>query len=93
MGPQLHCCCRYTKRQYLVCDLQGVLDSSCAPPLYELTDPVIHTTRRRGKQYGRTNRGGRGVSAFFKTHTCSELCRALKKRWVQRDAVPIPHSR
>jgi hypothetical protein len=86
--PQAFSCWSYwyTKRQYLVCDLQGVLDMKCRPPLFELTDPVIHTTRRRGEKYGRTNRGRRGVTAFFKTHKCSELCRSLKKRWVSGPA-------
>ena len=75
----------YTRRQWLVCDLQGVLDTTCSPPLFELTDPVIHSTRGCGEKYGRTDRGKRGVAAFLETHQCSELCRSLRKRWVQRE--------
>ncbi len=39
---------RYTKRKMLVCDLQGVLDTSQSPPLFEFTDPVIHCSSRSG---------------------------------------------
>ena len=39
----------FTRRKMLVCDLQGVLDVSCSPPCFELTDPVIHYTSRSGE--------------------------------------------
>lgn len=42
--PQAFSCFshKYSKRKYLVCDLQGVLDQTRSPPCFELTDPVIH---------------------------------------------------
>ena len=49
---------RYTKRKKMVCDLQGVLNKSASPPVFELTDPVIHYASTRGRKnvYGRTDR-------------------------------------
>jgi len=49
--PQAFSCFtyRFTKRKMLVCDLQGVLDISQSPPLFELTDPAIHYTSRSGQ--------------------------------------------
>ncbi len=40
---------RHTHRRQLVCDLQGVLTTSCSPPLFELTDPVIHYKSLSGR--------------------------------------------
>jgi hypothetical protein len=68
-----------SNRKVLVCDLQGVLDQSKTPPLFELTDPVIHyssSKKKRGK-YGRTDHGKKGINQFFVTHDCSALCRLL----------------
>lgn len=78
---------RYTQKKVLVCDLQGVLDtSSPTGPCFQFTDPVIHFKSRRGRNnvFGRTDRGPKGVHDFFKSHTCSPLCRALNRRWVKR---------
>ena len=77
---------RYTQRKVLVCDLQGVLSSNSSDPCFEFTDPVIHFRSRRGRNnvFGRTDRGPKGVDDFFKSHTCSPLCRALNRRWVKR---------
>merc|ERR1712211_228456 len=77
---------RKSKRRMLVCDLQGVLTSSTSPPLFELTDPVIHYRSFIGRQnaFGRTDRGKRGIHNFFKTHVCTELCRMLNRRIVHR---------
>ena len=74
---------RYSKRKLLVCDLQGVLSSS--PPLFELTDPVIHFMSHRKKKnvFGRTDRGWKGRDDFFRTHKCSPLCRMLNRKWVR----------
>ena len=77
----------FTKRKVLVCDLQGVLSEH--PPRFEFTDPVIHFSSRSGRNnvFGRTDRGRKGVSDFFKSHECSPLCRALKRRWVKCERV------
>eukprot|EP00241_Pyramimonas_parkeae_P004104 CAMPEP_0114246224 /NCGR_PEP_ID=MMETSP0058-20121206/12339_1 /TAXON_ID=36894 /ORGANISM="Pyramimonas parkeae, CCMP726" /LENGTH=673 /DNA_ID=CAMNT_0001359377 /DNA_START=223 /DNA_END=2241 /DNA_ORIENTATION=- len=74
---------RHSQRKMLVCDLQGVLDKNSTPPLFELTDPVIHYRSYHGRKhvYGRTDQGLKGMHSFFKTHKCSELCRALRRTW------------
>jgi hypothetical protein len=67
----------------MVCDLQGVLTPAARagkPPMFELTDPVIHyasSTGRRGV-YGRTDRGIDGMDSFFRTHKCNGLCDMLR---------------
>lgn len=70
---------RYTKRSKLVCDLQGVLDTSVTPAVFELTDPVIHwnSSSKRKKVFGNTDHGRHGINQFFKTHVCNDLCRLL----------------
>ena len=76
---------RYTKRTMLVCDLQGVFDRDAQPHARcEFTDPVIHYASASGRKnrFGRTDCGRKGVSEFFKTHICSELCRILHRRWL-----------
>eukprot|EP00798_Chlamydomonas_sp_ICE-L_P013532 gene13532-19402_t len=69
----------YSQRKSLVCDLQGTLDTSVIPALFELTDPVIHyeSNHERQRVYGRTDRGRRGMDAFFRSHKCNALCRLL----------------
>jgi hypothetical protein len=71
----------------LVCDLQGVLDTECSPPVFKLTDPVIHYTSSQGRTnvLGRTDRGQKGVNSFFKTHVSSELCRMFNCEWLRRE--------
>ena len=68
-----------TKRKMLVCDLQGVLDTASNPPVFELTDPVIHNVSKQGHRnvYGRTDRGPKGISEFFKSHSCNDICKRL----------------
>jgi hypothetical protein len=66
---------RHSNRKVLVCDLQGVLNTSVRPAMFELTDPVIHS-RKKGS-YGRTDAGEKGWNKFFCTHECNELCRRL----------------
>jgi hypothetical protein len=51
----------------LVVDVQGVDNA--------WTDPQIHTSSSVGLSVG--NHGGVGVTAFFRTHTCSALCHKL----------------
>eukprot|EP00959_Pyramimonas_sp_CCMP1952_P030089 630848-Pyramimonas_sp.AAC.1 len=71
----------------MVCDLQGVLNTASSPPVFELTDPVIHYCSDKGRSnvFGRTDRGVAGMqSSFLKTHKCTELCRALRRTWKHR---------
>lgn len=69
----------WTKREKMVCDLQGVLDTSCVPPVFEFTDPVIHYKSKSGRTrvFGRTDHGLKGMHEFFKTHKCNNVCQAL----------------
>jgi hypothetical protein len=70
----------HSKRQLLVCDLQGVYDSSDPEnPKFEFTDPVIHhsTDSSRKHKFGRTDRGHHGICDFFRSHKCNTICRLL----------------
>jgi hypothetical protein len=70
----------HSKRQLLVCDLQGVYDSSDPEnPKFEFTDPVIHhsTDSSRKHIFGRTDRGHHGICDFFRSHKCNTICRLL----------------
>ena len=53
--------------QFVLCDLQGGVYSNAVV----LTDPVILS---RGKLYGVTDLGPRGISTFFSNHRCNEFC-------------------
>ena len=79
-----------TKRTMLVCDLQGVLNSTSTPPMFELTDPVIHHWSGKGRRrnFGRTDHGKRGIHNFWKTHQCSPVCRMIRRRFYPRPAAP-----
>ena len=57
----------------LVCDLQGLRESH----RILLTDPAIHSRGVAGGCYGSMDRGYDGIKMFFKTHICSEICRAM----------------
>ncbi|PNW84737.1 hypothetical protein CHLRE_03g156650v5 [Chlamydomonas reinhardtii] len=65
-----------TGGQKLVCDLQGVWNSTDG---FTLTDPVIHHALG-GHRNGATDKGQAGIHAFFATHTCNALCRQLGLR-------------
>lgn len=62
----------HTQRDYLVCDIQGVLSHS-----FELTDPVIHSARGIRGQFGITDHGMRGMRKFLNSHQCNPLCKEL----------------
>jgi hypothetical protein len=51
----------------IVVDLQGINDF--------YTDPQIHTTE--GSKYGMGNLGRDGIEAFFKTHSCNNICQMI----------------
>jgi len=73
----------FSKRKFLICDLQGVLDTDSDEPLFELTDPVIHYSDMTDRaDYGRTDRGQQGIDDFFRSHKCSPLCHMMLRRWI-----------
>eukprot|EP01035_Chromulina_nebulosa_P026959 gene26959-35373_t len=61
----------YTKREMMVCDLQGQLNME---GYFELTDPCIHSQTQK---YGRTDHGATGFRLFFNSHQCNHLCKIL----------------
>jgi hypothetical protein len=55
--------------------IQGVWNSVDG---YVLTDPVIHSKKKKAKgMYGSTDRGPSGMNKFFVSHSCNALCRLL----------------
>ena len=65
----------YTKRERLVCDLQGTEIVQEGRPVFQLTDPSIHS-QKPGK-FGATDHGRSGQRAFLATHECTPLCKLL----------------
>jgi len=53
--------------EFLLCDLQGGRYSNC----YILTDPVILS---KGKQFGPTDLGEKGINNFMAHHKCTRFC-------------------
>jgi hypothetical protein len=86
--PQAFSCFTYliSNRNLLVCDLQGVLNTDRSPPIFELTDPVIHrrTSNCRGRKFGRTDKDLTGIHDFFKTHQHNNLCRMLRHQYPKK---------
>uniref|UniRef100_A0A7S2K561 Alpha-type protein kinase domain-containing protein n=1 Tax=Leptocylindrus danicus TaxID=163516 RepID=A0A7S2K561_9STRA len=85
--PQVFSHYSYEKsnERFMVVDLQGVLTSkSDGTKSYSLTDPVIHTHRHQNEErnpawkFGRTDRGTKGIKAFFDSHVCTDVCRLLR---------------
>jgi hypothetical protein len=70
----------HTKGKTMVCDIQGELILKLGEPVFECTDPCIHyrPNNQRGKNYGKTDFGSKGMSAFFDSHQCSSLCKLLR---------------
>jgi hypothetical protein len=91
--PQAFSCFSHklSKRNSLICDLQGILNTDRKPfPVFELTDPVIHSNRTdscKKREFGRTDRGLDGILDFFKTHECSDLCRMLQSRRLSKEVL------
>lgn len=71
-----------SKRRFLICDLQGIFNTDLCPPVFELTDPVIHHRESVDghRVYGRTDNGMEGIRNFHATHKCSNLCRMARAR-------------
>ena len=74
----------WSKQDKIVCDLQGVLDTSKKPPVFEFTDSVMHYKSKSGRKnvFGRTDLGQTGINDFFKTHKCNNVCKALDYRQI-----------
>ncbi|CAB9506084.1 Myosin heavy chain kinase [Seminavis robusta] len=74
-----------SKQQFMVVDLQGVLHvRPDGTRCFMLTDPAIHRKRKSPNplshsniNLGRTDRGEKGIKAFFETHECNDVCRML----------------
>jgi hypothetical protein len=90
--PQAFSCFSYweSERRFLIRDLQGVFNTTLSPPIFELTDPVIHhrETSETCKKYGPSDKGLEGMNAFFESHKCSNLCRVMKCRFQVDIDVP-----
>lgn len=69
-----------TRQKLLVCDLQGVLEEDGTPPVFRLTDPAISykSNTGRARVFGRSDRGPKGINAFFRTHVCTEVCKLVQ---------------
>ncbi len=86
-----------SQKNFMVVDLQGVHEyNSDGTSCFRLTDPVIHDQRKkknsnskkhRSWSFGRTDRGRKGMKAFFHTHQCNDLCRLLGLE--QRNALNL----
>lgn len=71
-------------RRFLICDLQGVLNTKLSSPVFEFTDPAIHYKKLTDRvDFGRTDRGEVGIQEFLQSHECTPLCRMLCRRWIK----------
>lgn len=66
----------HTKRDKMVCDLQGELVVDGGIPMFLMTDPAVHT-KYRHRGCDKTNRGEEGMNNFFLSHRCNPLCEIL----------------
>ena len=83
-----------SEKSLLICDLQGVFQTSEGEKKWQFTDPAIHCAA--GKQrFGQTDLGPQGINAFFYYHVCNEYCCRLSRPSVVIDvALPpvAPHT-
>lgn len=84
----------FTKKTRLICDLQGEFDE--ATSLFKFTDPVIHyhncLKENNTKVYGRSDKGRRGIQAFFASHKCNALCRLVTQGYMTGHQKQPQHS-
>lgn len=69
--------------QMIVCDLQGRYRNDAFSKKrcrFELTDPTICS---RGRDYGVTDMGEKGIDSFFHHHRCNKFCNRHWQRPVQ----------
>ena len=62
-----------TKHEYLIVDLQGISLGNC----FYLTDPAILSLNDEKFEHSVTNLNENGISQFFSTHCCNQICSAL----------------
>ena len=62
---------KISKRNEMVCDIQGVLNVTDGQSIFELTDPCIHSVKQK---FGRTDKADDGFQDFHKTHQCNSAC-------------------
>jgi len=80
--------------QLLICDLQGVFETSEGGKKWKFTDPAIHSAAGT-QRFGQTDLGPQGINAFFFYHVCNEFCRHLPRPSIVIDvALPpvAPHT-
>lgn len=65
--------------ELLVVDLQGICGGEGSDLYFLLTDPQVHS-RGAFESFGPGDLGEQGIRAFFRAHTCGELCRRLRLR-------------
>ena len=71
-------------RKFLICDLQGVLNTKSNPPVFEMTDPAIHyKTMTTQRDFGRTNRRQEGIDDFLKTYKSGEFSKMLSSQFIE----------
>ena len=64
----------FTDGYLLVCDLQGCTKEDS----YILTDPAINCSdSKEPNKFGNTNLGDFGIEMFFRTHSCSDVCKSM----------------
>ena len=78
--------------QLLICDLQGVFETSEGGKKWKFTDPAIHSAAGT-QRFGRTDLGPQGINAFFFTHVCNEFCRHLPRPSIVIDVALPPVAR
>ena len=78
-----HFTLRMSEGKELVCDLQGIYNTTDG---FTLTDPTINSARGKGTK-GLTDRGQEGIDKFRQTHVCSDLC-----RWLHTSTEGAQHS-
>jgi hypothetical protein len=67
----------FTNKRLLVCDLQGIFNTGASPPIFELSDPVIHDKKQK-RRFGYTSNGQSGIQSFFNSHKCTGICKIME---------------
>ena len=76
-------------KSLLICDLQGVFETSGGGKKWKFTDPAIHCAAGT-QRFGQTDFGPQGINAFFYYHVCNEFCSDLPRPSVVIDVALPP---